>query len=113
MTLEIPVIDVSCLSDPNATNSDLLDKCSSEVYRACHTVGFLYLVGHGMSDARITESLGLVNTLFNLDDTYKEAVDARNSSLSRGYNSYLQGRHSCTPKDGTRDLKVRGRRVCL
>ena len=79
---------------------------AAQVDRACRHTGFLYIAGHGLSQADISRQLALVQRLFALPQGAKGGMDAAASPLARGYNSLAHGRHNCTPQDGQQDVKV-------
>jgi isopenicillin N synthase-like dioxygenase len=78
----LPVIDISGLASP-----DLAERL--EVGRligaACADRGFFYMVGHGVPDTLINETLAAARAFFDLPDAAKAAIDKSLSPANRGY----------------------------
>lgn len=70
-TFHIPTVD---LNDPNVVNA---------LKHACRDVGFLYLVGHGLSKVEIDDVFLESKNLFALPTPVKESLADR--TMSRGY----------------------------
>lgn len=78
--VEVPVVDITLfLSGTVAGKRHVAD----EVRRACETIGFLTLVGHGVSPPLILEMSQVSREFF--DQLPGEKLKARSSDPSRGY----------------------------
>jgi len=101
----VPIVDLSCFGDGGLEEDQI--QVARELHRACVEVGFVYIRGHGCPQDTIDAAFQQVKALFDLNKEQKEALNAKNSSLYRGYNSAETGSHSCTPdeKDTLPDLK--------
>ena len=80
----LPVVDMRLLdgtpADRDRFRSDLLD--------ATHRVGFLYLVGHGITAEQIDRMFAVSRDFFALDDEAKRSVEMTRSPHFRGYTRF-------------------------
>lgn len=80
---EIPIIDLT-----NSFSSSLSDRqaVAAEIKKACTTVGFFYITGHGISSKVCDGVLKLASRFFHeLSQEEKEAIHMKNSDNFRGY----------------------------
>lgn len=78
----LPVIDVSGLQSP-----DIADRraVGAEIRSACLDLGFMYIVGHGISAETRDRVFDLTALLFDLPEDQKSAIDMALSPCNRGY----------------------------
>ncbi|MFE5541081.1 isopenicillin N synthase family dioxygenase [Streptomyces sp. NPDC056492] len=76
----LPVIDLSQADDP-AQRADFLKK----LHAVARDTGFLYLTGHGITEAETTRILELTRAFFALPEADRLAVSNLNSPHFRGY----------------------------
>ena len=77
----IPIIDITSLVSNGTTQKSVIN----EIRDACETVGFFYVIGHGISR---DEQVGIFSTareFFALPRHRKHSVDVANSRCFRGY----------------------------
>jgi len=77
----IPVIDVAPLADGGAPPEPLAD----ELCAACHEVGFLLVVNHGIDDHLHTDVFDMMRRFFSLPDDAKRLIDKQASRHFRGW----------------------------
>ncbi|MGF1521741.1 MAG: isopenicillin N synthase family dioxygenase [Leptolyngbyaceae cyanobacterium] len=58
---------------------------AAAIYRACHTVGFLYLINHGISQTTINQAFEQSRQFFNLPLIAKQRVAWASELSNRGY----------------------------
>jgi isopenicillin N synthase-like dioxygenase len=78
----LPVIDISGLASAALAERQEVGRLIRE---ACTDRGFFYMVGHGVPDALITETLAAARAFFDLPDAAKAAIDKSLSPANRGY----------------------------
>ncbi len=78
----LPVIDVSGLA--SALEAERRE-VGRRIAEACLDRGFFYMVGHGIPDALIAETLAGARAFFDLPEAAKAAVDKSLSPANRGY----------------------------
>ncbi len=78
----VPVIDISGW---NSGEGSERDRIASEFGHACETVGFLQLVGHGLSEAAIAGLYGAADELFALPLDRKLELGPPRPAVNRGY----------------------------
>ncbi|XP_071481886.1 uncharacterized protein, partial [Diadema antillarum] len=72
MVGSIPVIDFSAYSiDRNEPDSDGIQKVVDEVHEALTTVGFLYLINHGIPEAKVDAMYSSSRRFFELPEETK------------------------------------------
>ena len=78
----IPVIDLS----PSFSSSlPARQAVAEEIHKACTTVGFFYITGHGLENT-CSETIKLAKRFFTeLSDEGKEKIHMKNSKYFRGY----------------------------
>ncbi|MFB7978893.1 isopenicillin N synthase family dioxygenase [Streptomyces vinaceus] len=76
----LPVIDLSQVDDP-AQRADFLKK----LHAVARDTGFLYLTGHGITEAETARILELTRAFFALPEADRLAVSNLNSPHFRGY----------------------------
>jgi len=77
---EVPIIDISGAGDP-ARRRDLV----RQITRACEEVGFMYIVGHGISERMLDDVFDMSRAFFALPIEKKRAIDLKKSPFYRGY----------------------------
>lgn len=77
MAASIPAIDLSSYETESAA--------ASEVRRACESVGFFYLQGHGVSTRALNEAFEYSRRFFALPIDQKRGILASLSTKNRGY----------------------------
>lgn len=80
---EIPVIDLSAMSDDLAARKVL----ATTIREASESTGFFYIKNHGIADEVIQAALGQAHTFFNQPDREKEKVI---KDKSKHYNGWSQ-----------------------
>ncbi|KNC49133.1 iron/ascorbate-dependent oxidoreductase [Thecamonas trahens ATCC 50062] len=75
----VPELDVAALED--APTAEAL----AALAHACHTVGFLRVVNHGVPVEVVDDVLAAASEVFSLDQAEKEAVHINGSLSFRGY----------------------------
>lgn len=78
----LPTLDLRLFKAGAAERARFLDAVRS----AANTVGFFYIVGHGIDDALVQSVLGLARRFFALPEKDKLAIEMVNSPHFRGYN---------------------------
>ena len=86
MTFAVPTIDLSPYLVPGADAATSPDcaRVAAAIDRACREVGFLQLVGHGISDETLTGLADALDTFFGLGLEQKKAY-RREPGANRGY----------------------------
>ncbi|GAB3625006.1 2-oxoglutarate and iron-dependent oxygenase domain-containing protein [Mariniluteicoccus endophyticus] len=77
---QLPIIDLS-LADNPATAPRLRD----DLLRAAHEIGFFYLVGHGLDQARQDEVVRVAREFFALPDDEKRRIENLRTPHFRGW----------------------------
>ncbi|KAI8808050.1 hypothetical protein BJ742DRAFT_289274 [Cladochytrium replicatum] len=96
VTHALPLIDISpFLADESAYPSSELHAAAKRVvaqsvHNACKDVGFMYLVGHGISKEEREKVLQLARDFFALPTEQKEEISIANGDLARGYQRLMQ-----------------------
>jgi isopenicillin N synthase-like dioxygenase len=80
--LEIPLIDFSPFLTDDPTGQQ---QVATDIYRACHEVGFLYLVNHGIPQAAIEQAFEQSRQFFALPLAEKQTVAWSSEFSNRGY----------------------------
>ncbi|MEI9892125.1 MAG: 2-oxoglutarate and iron-dependent oxygenase domain-containing protein [Caulobacteraceae bacterium] len=78
----LPIIDISDLA---STQPDKRRAVGRRIGLACADRGFFYIVGHGVPETLIAETLAAARAFFDLPDAAKAAVDKSRSPANRGY----------------------------
>jgi isopenicillin N synthase-like dioxygenase len=78
----LPVIDISGLRSPNRAQRQEVGAAMRE---ACIDKGFMYVVGHGVSDALVAETFAQSREFFALPDAAKDRYDTTRAIARRGY----------------------------
>jgi isopenicillin N synthase-like dioxygenase len=81
-THNIPLINISPYLDPTAADT-IKAKVIEEVKSACSTYGFLQIEGHGVPVDLQRRMLQSCKTLFNLDQSQKDALSLKNNPQRR------------------------------
>ena len=84
MFREIPIIDISPLSEPNI-HPKLLKKVGNEINKACKNVGFFYVINHEISESHLNNLILSIQKFFNLSLEEKMKIYIKNSDMYRGY----------------------------
>ncbi len=84
--VDIPLIDFAPFST-NDTEHDTGQQrqVAQQIYHACHTVGFLYLRNHGISDGAIAQAFTQAHSFFDLPMSKKLQVAWSSENSNRGY----------------------------
>ncbi|MCB5190918.1 hypothetical protein LG198_09285 [Methylobacillus arboreus] len=85
--LEIPVIDIASLRDPDAP---VIAEVARQLGQACREVGFFYIRNHGISPELIRQTFAMAETFFSqpLEDKLEYSME-RHSKCFRGYSPVL------------------------
>ncbi len=80
--LTIPLVDFApfLTDDPSGQK-----RVAKEIYQACHEVGFLYLINHGIPQAQISRAFEESRQFFNLPMAQKQEISWSNELSNRGY----------------------------
>ena len=78
----LPTLDLLRFNSAASERSRFLE----DLRKAARSVGFFYLVGHGIQDGLIQDVLKLSRRFFALPDQDKLAIEMVNSAHFRGYN---------------------------
>ena len=77
----VPIIDLGGDSDDPA----IRDRVAREIHIACRTIGFFYVVNHGVPRAMIARAFDAAVEFFDLPVNSKNAIHMRNSFAQSGY----------------------------
>ena len=77
----IPIIDIS----PLVSKDTRQDSVISEIRNACETIGFFYVIGHGISRDVQAKIFSTAREFFALPESIKRSVDVAKSRCFRGY----------------------------
>lgn len=97
----VPVIDVG---DLLGSDGDRRQRVADELGRACETVGFLSVVGHGIDPAVIDDAFTQMRRLFSLPTPTKLDLVAVDGGANRGYDRPDSRRLDPTQPEGPTDL---------
>ena len=95
----LPMIDVSGLMSPDASAREAVGR---EIRSACTDLGFMYIVGHGVSENLRGAMFEEAARFFALPDERKLAVHMKQSKCNRGYEPI---RHQTLQPGAPPDLK--------
>ncbi len=76
----IPLIDIAALRKGRA-----VDDVAERIVEACETAGFLYVTGHGVSEATIAGIFAAARWFFATPQALRDALDVKTSPNFRGY----------------------------
>lgn len=97
----LPVIDIGPLLDADgaASWSPQAAAAAAAVAAACAKpgLGFFYATGHGVPPEVVDAAFAALDALFSAPQSVKEAVDAAQSPLRRGYTAAGSLAHTCVP----------------
>jgi isopenicillin N synthase-like dioxygenase len=99
MSDALPVIDLSGLASGETA---ALDRVAGEIGAACRTVGFFYVVNHGVAPALMSEAFRRSTEFFAASNASKEALAIERVGGNRGYSGLKH--EALNPKLGA-DLK--------
>ena len=77
----IPIIDIA----PLVSNGTKQHRAISEIRNDCETVGFFYVIGHGISRDVQANIFSTAKEFFALPESIKRSVDVAKSRCFRGY----------------------------
>ena len=77
----IPIIDIS----PLVSKDTRQDSVISEIRNACETVGFFYVIGHGISRDVQAKIFSTAREFFALPESIKRSVEVAKSRCFWGY----------------------------
>ncbi|XP_067675104.1 uncharacterized protein [Haliotis asinina] len=86
----IPVVDFQKyglnVTDPKTVTSDVLETTAKEIYDAFSTIGFLYLINHGVEQRKVDAMFSVSKSFFDqpVEEKMKCALDHR-----YGYHGYI------------------------
>ena len=78
----VPIIDFSGADSPDPA---VRDRIAREIHIACRTIGFFYIVGHGVPRDLIARVFDASVEFFDLPQNTKNALHMRNSPAQSGY----------------------------
>ncbi|MEC7490169.1 MAG: 2-oxoglutarate and iron-dependent oxygenase domain-containing protein [Pseudomonadota bacterium] len=78
----LPVIDMSPL---RGTNESARQSVADDMREACHNLGFMYIVGHGIDPELQANVFSQAAAFFLLPENHKRAIDMSLSPHNRGY----------------------------
>jgi isopenicillin N synthase-like dioxygenase len=82
----IPTVDLSSFAPGGETEERA--KASQNLYNACHTLGFAYITGHGISPALLQDAFRWSKKLFDLPhDEKMKAPHPEGAIPHRGYSA--------------------------
>ena len=79
---DIPLIDFAPFLTNDAQGQQ---RVAQQIFQACHTVGFLYLKNHGISQQAIAQTFAAMHTFFDLPLSEKQQVAWSSENSNRGY----------------------------
>lgn len=80
----IPVVDFAQWT--SSSNKEERLKVAKDLVEACQKVGFVYIINHGVSEARVEEAFALSSRLFDLSlEDKMKAPHPDGSAVHRGY----------------------------
>ena len=79
--MDLPVVSLALWDNPGTDRQQY----AAEIAQACHTVGFISLVDHGVSQATIDGFMGLLKRFFALPTESKALIEKTNSRYFRGW----------------------------
>ncbi|KAK3989039.1 Clavaminate synthase-like protein, partial [Cladorrhinum sp. PSN332] len=79
---EIPIINLSALSNPSATLSDR-QHIAAQIRTAATTNGFFYITNHGISSSLIASAHSASLDFFRQDSTLKESANTAHSTANK------------------------------
>ncbi|CAB4717614.1 unannotated protein [freshwater metagenome] len=79
--MELPVVSLALWDNPDTDRAQY----AAEIAQACHKVGFLSLVDHGVSQATVDDFMGLLKRFFALPAESKALIEKTNSRYFRGW----------------------------
>lgn len=79
--MHLPELSLARWDDPSTDRVEF----AARVARACHEVGFLALVDHGIDQGRIDSYMGMLKEFFALPTSEKERVEKSRSRYFRGW----------------------------
>jgi len=80
--IDIPVIDFTPFLMDDPVGQRLVAKA---IYQACHEVGFLYLIHHGIPQTQIDQAFDQSQQFFSLPTADKQAIAWSSEASNRGY----------------------------
>src|SRR5690625_4475862 len=79
---EVPVIDLSLM---HSGDEEAWKDIAKRITSASSTVGFFYVVNHGIPEKKIEEMFDLARRFFALPESEKNKISIANSDNYRGY----------------------------
>lgn len=80
--MDIPIIDFTPFIEDEPDGKRVI---AQEIYQACHQVGFLYLVNHGIPQLKIYQAFEQSKQLFALPLEQKQVIAWSTAANNRGY----------------------------
>ncbi len=81
----VPVIDISSLFSNKKSETDNLAR---SIAAACNSIGFFYIINHGVSHTIFDNVFSECRALFNMSAQEKELINIHKSKHMRGYFSF-------------------------
>lgn len=78
----VPVIDLSGVNSPEPAERD---RIAREIHIACRTIGFFYVINHGVSLTAVDAAFAAAKAFFDLPLARKNELDMRKSPAAAGY----------------------------
>jgi isopenicillin N synthase-like dioxygenase len=91
----VPLIDVSALQ---YGGEEAINSTAGAISSACRSIGFFYIIGHGISPVICNEVIGQARDIFDLPLTSKLDIDIQRSKYMRDYFG-----HGADKSDGIND----------
>jgi isopenicillin N synthase-like dioxygenase len=83
---QVPVIDLSgTRAHDEAVREQAAERVAGEIHRACRTIGFFYVIGHGIEPVMVDRAMAAAKAFFDLPLEQKNAIHMRRSPSSAGY----------------------------
>eukprot|EP00474_Spongospora_subterranea_P011980 CRZ12438.1 hypothetical protein [Spongospora subterranea] len=81
----VPIVDIGALVDPDADPSQK-QRAASAIDTALRTVGFMYVMGHGIDQGLVDRARLITRQFFHQDSAVKSKISMENQDVSvRGY----------------------------
>ncbi|CAG8607151.1 1822_t:CDS:10 [Paraglomus occultum] len=85
MSVKLPIISLSPLTSPNSSSRASRQSVAKEIDHACRSMGFFYIVDHGIPEELCEKVRRLGHEFFSLSDKTKNKYGIANQDYARGY----------------------------